>query len=298
LSFGSETGRTRSGTKGVSGKAKKKEKRKKQEYHMHRGHFHEEEQLSPEQLRARTVLGLDRLGHQVISMEPGGYDLQAWVRSLNSLLEDFEEKIGPEKVTDEFRKRRDEALAPLAAPSASGDVDSEIRKLTEEEEVARTVLSDLDRQTGEKIASLREQRDACQKALKVERERLAEFKATKQSRQFFSRLIRSGPSTADAEEKVSELESKLKELEDEMERSKKARIGKGDGAPKGTDPARVQAQERLEEIRKRLFELQSASQGRLQLALEREVATKAIADAISSMKVGGASPAEGASQGP
>jgi hypothetical protein len=298
LSFGSETGRTRSGTKGVSGKAKKKEKRKKQEYHMHRGHFHEEEQLSPEQLTARTVLALDRLGHQIISTEPGGYDLQAWLRSLNSLLEDFEDKIGIEKVTEEFRKRRDEALAPLAAPSSSGDVDSEIRKLTGEEEATRTLLSDLDRQTGEKIASLREQRDACQKDLKAERERLAEFKAAKQSRQFLSRLIRSGPSTADAEKAVSRLESKLKGIEDEIERSKKARIGKGDGSPERTDPARLQAQEKLEEIRKRLFELQSASQGRLQLALEREVATKAIADAISSMKLGGASPAEGVAQEP
>ena len=147
LSFGSETGRTRSGTKGVSGKAKKKLKRKKQEYHMHRGHFHEEEQVSPEQVRARTVLALDRLGHQVLSTEPGGYDLEAWVRSLNSLLDDFEEKIGEEKVTDEFRKAREGALAPLLSRSVSGDVDSEIRKLVDEEADQRARLSELDRQS-------------------------------------------------------------------------------------------------------------------------------------------------------
>ena len=298
MSFGSETGRTRSGTKGVSGKAKKKEKRKKQEYHLHRGHFHEEEQFNPEQVRARTVLSLDRLGHQVLSTEPGGYDLDAWLRSLNSLLDDFEEKIGEDKVTGEFRQRRQQALVPLASPSASGDVDSEIRKLIEEEEAARTVLSDLDKQAGGKLASLREQRDACGKELKVEREKLAEITAAKQSRQFFSRLVRSGPSTAEAEEKVAELESKLKGLEDEIERLRKARKGKVDASPSETDSARLEAQERLESTEKRLLELQSVKQGRLQLALEREVATKAIAEAVSSMDLNQPTTSEGESRGP
>ena len=80
LSFGSETGRTRSGTKGISGKSNKKTKRKKQEYHIHRrAYAQESERLKPAEVRARTILALDRLGHQVLSTEPGGYDLEDWL---------------------------------------------------------------------------------------------------------------------------------------------------------------------------------------------------------------------------
>ena len=77
MSFGSETGRTRSGTKGSSSKEKKQKKKKKQEFHSHRrAHFQESERHDPEEVRARTIIALDKLGHQVLSTEPGGYDLR------------------------------------------------------------------------------------------------------------------------------------------------------------------------------------------------------------------------------
>jgi hypothetical protein len=293
LSFGSETGRTRSGTKGFSGKAKKQLKRKKQEYHKHRGRLQESENLNPEELSARTVLVLDRLGHQVLSTEPGGYDLEAWLRSLNSLLDDFEEKIGEQRVTDEFRKRREDALIPLSAQAASGDLNSEIRQLIDEETAAVGVLSDLEKQAAAKLASLRERRDACGTELRLEKEKLAQMREAKQSRQFLSRFMRSGPSTADGEQKVVELEARMRGLEDEIERSRKARMGNPSGSPDGADPARLEAQDKLQSIQKRLLELQSATQDKLQLAREREVATKSIADAISSMKTVDPLPNEG-----
>lgn len=65
MSFGGGTGRTRSGTKGFSSK-EKKQKRKKQDYHIHkRAHFQETERPDPEEVRKRTILALERLGHQV-----------------------------------------------------------------------------------------------------------------------------------------------------------------------------------------------------------------------------------------
>jgi len=293
LSFGSETGRTRSGTKGISGKSKKNQKRKKQEFHTRRGGYIQEPgRLNPEEARARTILALDRLGHQVLSTEPGGYDLEDWLRSLNSLLDDFQAKIGEDRVPDEFRQRRREALVAIAPRTPSGGVGSEIGKLVQEEEVARAALADLDRQAAARLASLRGERDGCARELKLERERLAGMRVAKESRKFFSRLVGAGPSTAQAEAKVAELESKLSRLEEEIDRARKAH-STSSGAT--FDSANVEAHEKLEDIRNRLLELQAAEQERLQLAREREVATKAISDSISSMRLE-VPPTEGASQ--
>ena len=185
MSFGSETGRTRSGSKGFSSK-EKKQKRKKQEFHSHRrAHFQESGRLDPEEVRARTVLALDRLGHQVLSSEPGGYDLEDWMRSLNSLLDDFQEKVGAERVTDEFRTRSREALSRVVPSSSARDIDSEIEKQIQEEKEASAAVDEAKKRASDRLASLREERDACGKELKARKEKLAEIREANQSRQFF-----------------------------------------------------------------------------------------------------------------
>jgi len=297
LSFGSETGRTRSGTKVGSGNSKKKMKRKKQEYHIHRrAYIQESERLNAEDVRARTVLALDRLGHQVLSTEPGGYDLEDWLRGLNSLLDDFQEKIGDHRIPEEFRRVRRQALLSFAQASPLGVADPEFEKLTLEEEAARAVLADLHRQAREKLASLREERDSCGRELKLEREKLAGMREAKEARKFFSRLVGGGPSTAQAEAKVAELESKLSRLEEEIDGSRKARAASGGTGAGQTGSASHEAQERLEGVRDRLLELESAKLERLQLAREREAAAKAISESISSMRLEENPPGQGASQ--
>jgi hypothetical protein len=298
LSFGSETGRTRSGTKVGSGNSKKKLKRKKQEYHVHRrAYFQESDQVNPEDVRARTVLALDRLGHQVLSTEPGGYDLEDWLRSLNSLLDDFQEKIGDHLIPEEFRRVRHESLLSLGHPFASGGADAELEKLTLEEGAARAALADLDRQAGERLASLREERDSCSRELKLEREKLAGMREAREGRKFFSRLVGGGPSTEHAEARVAELESKLSRLEEEIDKSRKARSGSGVTGAGKTGSANLEALERLEGIRNRLLELESAKLERLQLAREREAAAKAISESITSLRLEQGPPSQGASQG-
>jgi len=285
LSFGSETGRARSGTKGFSSKAKK-QKRKKQEFHGHRrAHFQESERLDPEQVRARTVFALDRLGHQVLSSEPGGYDLEDWLRNLNSLLDDFQEKVGTDRVTDEFRVRRQEALSHLVPSSSARDIESEIEMLTREEEAARVAVDEAERKATARLASLRAERDACGKELKAQKEKLAELREAAQSRKLFSRILRAGPSTEQAEAGVAALESKLKRLEEEIERSRKARTGAGGVAPGEGDSGYFEATERLEAAREKLLDLQSSRQNMLQLAREREEATQTISGMISALKL-------------
>jgi len=285
LSFGSETGRTRGSTKGSS-KKEKKQKRKKQEFHMHRRtHSQEAGSLDLEEVRARTILALDRLGHQVLSTEPGGYDLEHWMKSFNSLLNDFEEKVGNDHITEEFRARRKEAASYLAPSSTSSEVDSEIEQLTHEEESARAVLDGAEKKAAARLASLRQERDACSKELKAQKEKLAEAIEARQSRQFFSRILRPGPSTEQAQAKVAGLESKLHGLEDEIERSRKARAASGRGGPAEGDPAYLEAERTLEEVRSKLAEVRSARLNRAQLTREREIAAQTISEIISSMKL-------------
>ena len=292
MSFGSETGRARSGTKGFSNKTKKL-KRKKQDFHIHkRAHLQEPEELDLEQVRARTTLALDRLGHQVLSTEPGGYDLEDWTRNVNSLLDDFQEKVGADLITDEFRERRRAALLSLALPSASSDADSEMEKLVQEEAAAKEALAELDRKAATKLAALKDERDACEKELKIARQKLADLRAAKQSRPFFSRLIGPGPSTEQAEAKVAELEGKTGKLEEEIETHRKARSRLAENNPADGDSGRAEARQRLDAAQERLTELQSARQGMLQLSREREVATKALSDLVSSINFG---PPEGKS---
>ncbi len=290
MSFGSQSGRTRSGTKGSSSNQKKL-KRKKQEFHTHRaGHLQESERLNPEEVRARTIIALDRLGHQILSNEPGGYDLEHWMRSLTSLLDDFQEKLGSEKVSDEFRARRQAALLSLAPRPVPDDVVAEIEKHTKEEAAAMEAIAELERKAASTLASLREEREACAKDLRLEKKKLAEVREAKQTRQFFSRLLKAGPSTEQAEKSVADLEQKLSKLEEDIDRLRKVR-----SASEG-NPAYVDALRKLDEARARLAELQSARQNSVQLTQEREIATKAISEAIASMKLNGEASSEGGMQ--
>lgn len=284
MSFGSETGRTRSGTKGFSNKTKK-QKKKKQEYHTHkRALLQETTPQDPEQVRARTLLALDKLGHQVLSTEPGGYDLERWTKNLNSLLDDFEEKIGEGNISGEFRARRREALSFLVPPARGAEIDAEVERLVKDEAAARAVMEEAETKTAARLASLREERDKATKDLKSKREKLAEIQEARQSRQFFSRLFKSAPSTEEAEASVRQLEARLREIEEEIDRSRKARAAGEDDHGKD-DPAYQEAQRRLEAARASLLRMQSAIRDRSQLTRERETATQTIAAVISSMKL-------------
>jgi len=291
MSFGSNSGRTRSGSKGFSSK-EKKQRRRKQEYHVHkRALYQETGRPDPAEVKTRTILALDRLGHQVLSTEPGGYDLEDWTRSLNSLLDDFQEKVGADLLGAEFVSKKQEALSCLV-PFSADEIDSEIERLTQEEAAARTAVDEAQRKASSRLASLREERDASAKELRAQREKLAEVKEARQSRQLFSRLLRSGPSTQQAETSVAALESKVKKLEDEIERARKARSTvTGDG-----DPEYIEARRRLEEAGNKLLELQTSKQDSLQLAHERAEATKTLSEMISALKLGGGASSDAEAQ--
>ena len=288
MSFGSQTGRTRSGAKGFSSK-EKKQKRKKQEFHNHRrGHFQEAGSLDLEAVRTRTVLALDRLGHQVLSSEPGGYDLDHWKRNFDSLLDDFAEKIGEDRTTEEFRAKRREVESYLSLPPASTELDSGIVAILKTEEEAKASLEEAKRKAAARLVSLKNEREASLKELKAKKETLEELKEAEQSRGFFTRrLLKTGVAAARAEADVKEVESKITRLGEEIERSRKTRAAAA--ASGEADSEYSEAERKLDDARAKLVELESAKQVTLQLAQEREKAARAISEVISAMSLGGAS---------
>jgi chromosome segregation ATPase len=292
LSFGSQTGRTRSGAKGFSSK-EKKQKRKKQEFHTHRlGHLQQSGTMDLEAVRTRTVLALDRLGHQVLSSEPGGYDLDHWKRSFDSLLDDFVEKIGEARTTEEFHAKRREAEGYLTLPSGPTEFDSEIARLLKVEDEAKASLEEAKRKAAARLVSLKNEREACVRDLKAKKEKVEELKAADQSRGFFTRrVLKTGTSIAKAEAEVKEVESKISALGEEIERSRKVRATSA-GSPGDGESEYVEAERKLNDARAELANVESAKQVAMQLAQERERATQAVAQAISAMKFDGAAPVE------
>lgn len=272
-------------------------KRKKQEYHTHkRAYYQESQALNPSDVRSRTIVALDRLGHQVLSTEPGGYDLDDWLRSLDSLLEDFQEKLGSSAITEDFNRQIREALTPLTLPSEEGMADPEIERLSKEEAEATAALGDLKARTGEKVTSLKNERETCLKEIKVEREKLSQITKESESRGFFSRLRRPNVSPAPTEAKIRELESRLKKLEEELRAAQT-----NSGAAGARNPGEIEIREKLDAIGRRLEELQTAKQSRLQLSRERETATQRISAIVSSLRIEdgpAASSSAGVSKGP
>lgn len=201
------------------------------------------------------------------------------MRNFDSLLDDFQDKVGAERVTEDFRARRQEASSLLKVSSPGSDLDEEIEGLVRDEADAQSALEEAQRKAAERLASLREDRDRRAKQLREEKERLKEMENSRQSRTFFTRVLRTGPSTEAAKERVAELETKLAGVEAEIERSRKK------GRSAGGEDGLLEIEQRLESARNKLAETQTARRERSQLTKEREIAAQAISSAIATMKL-------------
>lgn len=152
MSYGNTPHGSRSGGKGAS--PKKSYKKKKQEYHRHREQLQETEAPSIEQLRSRVMSALERLGHQRLSAEPGGYNLQSWVRNLDILLDDFEAKVGSSHLPQKYHEKREMAANGMLKSADSGEIDRRIETLRNEASEATKVLEDRRADIVKKLASI------------------------------------------------------------------------------------------------------------------------------------------------
>jgi len=273
LSYGGSSGRTFTGRSRAS--SGKKSRRKKQEFHRHRVRGIEEEGPDAGQVRSRTILALDRLGHQVFSPLPGGYDLQRWTNNLNSLLDDYERRIGPDQLPPGFRKAREDALM-LLRPVDTSSLDAQIEKLGREETEESRKKSEERALLESRIRKARVEQESCSKELETERGKLAAAEKENREKGFFGRLLEGTQRTDELKAKVGDLERKLKIINDEVAKLRESLAGLAAKPSAGeagtTDPAEIDR-------------LVSERTEKLQLAKERELATMAIAELIARSEV-------------
>ena len=224
--------------------SQKKERKKKQEYHKHRLKFTPEEHLSLEQLKERVSIGLDRLGNQVFSSEPGGYSFHNWMTSFNLLLDDFEEKCGPVNLPREYFDARLEMSAELQKPVDTTEADTEIQRIEKEILSNEENISEIARRSQKEAVEERHEDESKIQRLKKERTQTdieiekaktdLDEQKKKANQSLFKRLFSSSEAVRLAQEKLDSLTARREEIEENLRMLEEDR-SKRQGAIKNFD---------------------------------------------------------------
>jgi len=289
LSYSGGSGKS-FGNKGFS--SQKKEKKKKQEYHKHRLKFTPEEHLSFEQLKERVSIGLDRLGNQVFSSEPGGYGFHNWMTSFNLMLDDFEEKCGPENLPREYFDARLKMSGELQKPVDTAEADAEIQRIEKEILSYEENISEIARRSQKEAVDERHEDDSkiqrlkkerTQTDIEIEKARTALDEQKKKANQsLFKRLFTSSESVRLAQEKLDSLTARREEIEENLRMLVEDRSNR-QGAINDFDHKISELRMTLEDLKRNLGEVEAKKQEAMQISDKRKEVTKSMSAMISSL---------------
>jgi chromosome segregation ATPase len=279
---------------GSRGSASKKEKKKKQEFHRHHLKFTPEEHQSLDQLKDRTSLGLQKLGSQVFSSDPGGYGFQNWMTSFNLLLDDFEEKCKPATLPGEYHELRQRLSNVLLEPVLTSDLDLEIKNLEGEisivgEKIAEVVESsekvavDEWHEDEAKIGRLKRERTQVDLDVEDAKEKLEEEKK-KRNQSMYRRLFTNSDALKPLQAKVDALLSKRQEIEQDLRSLEQDRQNKHEKVKK-LEIDISNHRTNLEELRSKLGEAEARKLEALQIVERRSEVTKSMSEMISSLRL-------------
>lgn len=278
-------GRSRSPRSGGKARSPKKPKRAKGEFHAPKRRIAPSKESSKEDARKRLVESLEHLGHQKLSTEPGGYDLQSWLKSLKRSLDDFEEKVGKTALTRELHDKGNEIGAEFSKYADSSQVDSEIEAVRKEEGEIRARLKEEEERISSRLSAIGGEKTSKSLDLEEERKKLHQMEEERKSVSFFSKLMgRSGPSTEPQQKKVRELEGALKMLEEETLNLQTVRRSI-EGAKDAAGGIYEDLWKRLGDIESKLVELDAAREVKLQLKEEREKAAEELRKLAGGLKL-------------
>lgn len=163
------------------------------------------------------MLALEKLGNQKFSAEPGGYTFSNWMASLNTLLDDFEEKTGYGNLPKEYHSSRQRLTAELLKPVDTVEIDTEIEKAESEMratevEIAKLTseigaIRDSKRKTNSEIDALKRKRTDSEKELG---EAMNYLSAAKKKQKLISRIF-SGKKNEEIDLAESKVDSVMKE---------------------------------------------------------------------------------------
>ena len=252
---------------------------KNQPFHQRKIRIHEAPKPDFDQLKARTINALNKLGQQKFSTEPGGYSLENWARVVNVLLDEFEESAGTARLSPEYLTSRHDLSDLLSKPVLVTPIDEDVSKL-------RANMSEIESKIGterdliaSRISELKAEQAKYSGELDRERRRDADAVTSQSSDSLFNRLLgRSKAQTKSPGSRVDELESKLALLPNEvLEQQKQLRMI--DLRSPGSRFAEEWS--RLDSMQTRLKELEQERLDRIQLVKERAEVTGSVAGAIS-----------------
>lgn len=282
MSFSSAPRGARSGEKGTG---TKKAKKKKRGFTTKKKRPVEREQIDVTKAKERVLEGLSHLGMQKFSTGPGNYDLKHWLKSLNLLLDDFEDKAKEVNLPPEYKEKRKEIEARFSADVDTSQIESEVESIKKEEIEIRSTFEREKERIISRLDAIKVEKDGKTKEVEEQKAELERIRTTRKNASFFAKLMgRSGPPTEPVEKKIGEIEKAVSSLEEEgMNLSKvRASIEREGGTPSGLYE---QQWLRIDAIKARLTQLDSEMQEKTQLAKEREEATSSLAALISKIEI-------------
>lgn len=252
---------------------------KNQSFHPRKIRISDAPQLNPAELKNRTIIALNKLGAQKFSDGTGGYSLDNWAKGINILLDDFEEKIGEERLPSDYFAKRRELNDVLSKPVSTPLIDAEISEVKQkmadangrvEAEKGRLVsrISDLENEQAERSAELER-----------EQERISKLVEKRNSGSFFRRLVSRNPeSSQDSRSTVDELEARIGALEQEILEKQKL---KKSIERHSLESASAEDWKTLESLQAKLEALERAKSESVQLVRIREEFAASMAETIS-----------------
>ena len=201
---------------------------------------------------------------------------------MNVLLDDFEEKAGAARLTQEYAARRRELDDRLSKPVPVKAIDDSISGLRKDIAAVEGKIEAERARLSSKISELKAEQSRCEAELEEERKRAAAAATEQGNGSFFSRHFGRGRAPVkEAERQVGELEAKLKVLPDEVEEQRKQLKAvdlRSSGAPY------VEEWGQLETMRTQLKGLEEERLDMTQLVKERAEAAGSLAGAISAIQ--------------
>jgi hypothetical protein len=258
---------------------------KNQSFHQRKIRMEETPKLDTAQLKSRTIIALNRLGQQKFSNEPGGYSLENWVRGVNILLDDFEEKMGKGRLSPDYLEKRREMNDLLSEPVSTSSIDESISDLKRDAAGAEGRITEGRARLVSRVAELKSEQDDRSAELVRERERIAIRATDQRSGSLLKRLFKGNPKTSarDPGITVKEIESRLDVLSSEIIEQQKLLKLIDRHSP---DSPFAEEWKTLESLQTRLDALDSDRLEKLQLVKEREEITSLIASTISEIPPG------------
>ena len=255
---------------------------KGQSFHRRKARVEETPALNFDELKARTVNALEKLGGQRFSSEPGGYSLENWVRGVNVLLDEFEEKAGPARLSPEYLTKRRELNAALSKPVIVASIDDSISELRSRMAAVEGRIEAERIRRVSRVAELKTEVAQCSSELEEERRRVAGEAPSPVKGSLFGRLLGRSKTPAKASEnRVRELSAKLAALSEEVAEQKKQLKLVDVRTP--ASPS-VEDWEQLDSMQARLKELEAERLERAQLVAERAEMMGSMAEAVSRME--------------